>query len=169
MGSIVIARDSAYFDGCFTFESGILGLNIGDIGRRLGLPLERLSKGVDIYYALTTPSFDDFWWGGMALDATDKFITYPQGKAPQYNMKKFAELFAGNVGPRITTNDIDVLKAQWHNLMGAQKLVKVVPKIRHNENMYYPAGSSVTPQFILKTKIQCILGASIPPSGNFRK
>ena len=89
MSNIVIVNNSAYFDGCFTFESGILGLNIKDIGRRLGLPLERLSQGVDIYYALTIPSFDEFYWGGMALDATDNFITYPKGQAPQYNMKKF--------------------------------------------------------------------------------
>ncbi len=168
MSSILIINDSAYFDGCFTFESGIIGLNIQDIGRRLGLPLQRLSEGVDIYYALTVPSFDDFWWGGMALDSTDKFITYPAGKGPQYNMKKYAELFKDNIGAKITTDDINVLKAQWHNLMGTEKLVKVVPKIRHNENMYYPAGSSVTPQFILTRKIQCILGASIPPHGNFR-
>ena len=168
MGNIVIISNSAYFDGCFTFESGILGLNIKDIGRRLGLPLERLSQGVDIYYALTVPSFDDFYWGGMALDATDNFMTYPKGQPPQYNMKLFAELFKDNIGFKITNNDINALKAQWLNLMGRQKLVKVVPKIGHYENMYYPAGSSVTPQFILKTKLQCILGSSIPPNGNFR-
>ena len=168
MSNIVIAHNSAYFDGCFTFESGILGLNIKDIGRRLGLPLERLSQGVDIYYALTVPSFDDFYWGGMALDATDNFMTYPKGQPPQYNMKLFAELFKNNIGFKITDTDINALKAQWHNLMGRQKLVKVVPKIGHYENMYYPAGSSMTPQFILKTKLQCILGSSIPPNGNFR-
>jgi hypothetical protein len=164
---IIEITDVAYFDGCYTFESGITGLNIGDIARRLGLPRDRISKGVDIYYALTVPSFDDFYWAGMALDSTDKFVDYPQGKPPEYNIKKFAELFSSS-GITIGNADINALKQQWHNLMGIQKLVKVVPKVRHNDKMFYPAGSPVTPQFILKTKLQCILGASIPPNGNFR-
>ena len=165
MSVIIQPGTPQYFGGCWTFETAIIGCTLLEIGRRLGLPASALRDGIDIYGAYRIPEFDEFDWGAMTDVSTDKFIDYKNGTG--YNLAAFVKLFEKNVGKKITSKDIHQLKQEWHGLMAGRKLVKVVP-INKDIVANYPKGSSFTPQFILKRKLESFLGATVLPNGVFR-
>jgi hypothetical protein len=153
---------SLFLEGCFTFESSIIGQNLSTITHRLGLPPSRMMHGAYIVYALRIPDISEFELAGITLDSTDKFVQYEQGLM-KYDHAAFAKIYSNAGGIPVNFKNI---KKLCHNCFGSSKLVKVLPAIPHQVNMYYPPGG-MSLQFLMTQKLQCMVVAFIPPNGHF--
>ena len=151
-------------DGCFTLEGYILGQNLLEIARRLGLPQWRVSQGIYIAYALRVPHLTEFELAGVTHDSTDKFTSYKSGKS-EYNPHQFQKLYTTNA---VVPVDFQAIKKQYQNSFGVNKLVKVICAMPNQPDTIYPAGG-MTPQFLMTTKLPCYVAAFVPANGNFRK
>lgn len=150
-----------YLDGCFTFESSIIGQSLSAITYKLGLPQSRMTEGAFIAYALRIPEMEDFEFAGITQDSTDKFVRYKNGLM-QFDQNAFAKLFTANTKLPVNFNE---LKRMCHNSFAGSRLVKVLPAIRHQNHRYPPGDSSL--QFLMLRGIETIVVAYIPPGGHF--
>lgn len=147
------------FDGCFTYEGYIIGQNIGEIARRLGLPQWRMKEGIYIAYALRVPSVNEFEMAGITLDSTDKFVSYDKNKMV-YNADKFKTLYKGM--------NLQEMKQMYHKTFADGKLVKVIARKKHIQGTEYPEGTLV-PQILITSQLPCLVAAYIPPQGMFTR
>lgn len=150
-----------YLGGCFTFDNYIVDQNLTEIARLMGLPLKVVSQGVFIAHPLRIPSMNEFELGGTTLDSTDKFMDY-SGKEPVYQRDKFEKLYAQ---ASVIPVDFHQIKKQYHNIFGAQKLVKIIAPSAKD----YPPGG-MSPQFVMKKDaIPCRIVKFIPPFGIYKR
>lgn len=135
--------------GCFTEEFFLRGLTLSQIGVELGLPSHRLNDGVFIAFAIRLPSIHEFDLGGWAEYATDNFIEYKNGKST-WNEQKFEQTYDGKRMPI----SIEAAKKAWRENMKNEKLIKILPKIAHQQNDFYPPGGKAS-QIIISKPVKC--------------
>lgn len=151
-----------YLKGCFTEEYFLRGLSVSQIGTELGLPQDRLANGIFISFALQLPSFHEFKLGGWAEFATDNFIKYRKGKM-KWSETDFEKTYEGK---RIPIS-IEAAKKSWLANMRNEKLIKVLPVIKHQQDDIYPAGGRAS-QVIIVHPIRCHITTFLKANEIFR-
>lgn len=142
--------DTPYFDGCFTEEYFIRGLNFQQIGAELGLPKRRMVNGAFIAYAVQFPTMTGFHLGGWTAYETALFMEYRRNKIPFWNEEKFEEVYSGKRFPM----SIEEAKKAWLRNMRHEKLIKVILNVDHRDDDDYPQGGRAS-QIIVTRPIEC--------------
>jgi len=170
-------------DGCFTQEYSLKGKTLKQIFVELGLPDRRLHEGAYIVYSLWVPRYNQFELGGHTKHSTEKFITYGEKGAMNWNKTKFLETYPNHrfnqylregmtgwnresvekkYGEPINSKTIETVKREWLKINNNRKLLKVLPGIRHKDGEEYPSGGRAN-QIILKENMKCqVVGKYLP-------
>lgn len=128
--------------GCVTKEKFIRGRTLADIERYLGFSAGRLREGMAVAALRRLPELNQFQLAGYSNVATHRHVPPP-----------------GLDIERLKANAL----ATW-SVMGPERLVKVLPAIRHNPSLepdvQYPPGDGV-PQWIVTAQIDAIIVAVV--------
>jgi hypothetical protein len=151
----------AFLDGCFTTQIYLQGRTLSEIEVCLGFHQGRLSEGAWFMVASELPSTDGFEFAGYTLVATHH-MTEKYGKINQPEGPWEKEAYERNKKEAVKL---------W-KLFGKQRLVKVLPTIRHSRemdmNLQYRPGSGV-PQWMITKPVRCRAIAFVNdyPGGRF--
>ena len=114
-----------YVKGYFTVERNIMGATLAELEQKLGFRRGRLALGARVLALQRRPAVGEFVVGGSTrLSAAEGLI------------------------PRDQRRSVAIPHA-WLN----QRLVKVVPKLPHSEQEWYPAASSPVEQWELLVRV----------------
>ena len=140
--------------GCITQEKYLRGRTLAEIERILGFHTGRLSQGMIVAALTQIPRADQF-----------EFRGYTQVAGHHYQQQY------GNITFDITKAKNKIIKEVFKT-HGPDRLVKVLPNIRHNnlmlDDIQYPPGKGV-PQWEITKPLQSVVVAVVHgyPSGRF--